>query len=343
MAIVAAVLKFLRGSTKTSTRVVLIAGGFFVVLGTVGSYLTEGSIGEPFNNFWNCFWWTLVTMSTVGYGDMFPVTTSGRIIALICMIGGPVVMVSIVGTVALTLYDKWTKGVKGMANISSKEHIIICGWNTSAKEIIDELRLSEKYSKSPITIIDDKAESKPSDDVFTTFVRGNASELSVLKQANIDEAAYAIVLAEDSTPAADQKTVLTVLAIESTNPEIITCAQLNDQNNEEHLHRAGCDIIVNTSALTSKLLAMSLQNPTVNNITKELVSGGQGNEIYRVEVPKNYVGRSFSDSLQELKKSHDVITIGIERDGQCLLNPPNDTSLKETDWLFVISEEAPNL
>jgi voltage-gated potassium channel len=259
------------------------------------------------------------------------------------MIGGPVVMVSIVGTVALTLYDKWTKGVKGMANISSKKHIIICGWNTAAREIIDELRLSEKYSKAPITIIDDKAETKPADDEHTTFVRGNASELSVLKQANIDEAAYAIVLAEDNTPAADQKTVLTVLAIESANPDVISCVQLNDQNNEEHINRAGCDIIVNTSALTSKLLAMSLQNPTVNNITKELVSGGQGNEIYRVEVPRGYVGRSFSDSLQELKKSHNMITIGIERDGQCMLNPANDTPLKETDWLYVISEEAPAL
>ncbi len=343
MAIVAAVLKFFRGTTKTTTRILFIAGAFFVVLGTVGSYFTEGAANAQFNNIWNCFWWTIVTMATVGYGDIFPVTVGGRIVALICMIGGPVLMVSIVGTVALTIYDKWTKGVKGMANIHSKAHIIICGWNPNASEIIDELRLSDKFSKWPITIIDNKIESRPTNKPATTFVRGNAAEVSVLNRANIEEAAFAIVLAEDSTPAADQKTVLTVLAIESTNASIVTCAQLNDQNNEEHLHRAGCDIIVNTSALTSKLLAMSLQNPTVNKITRELVSGGQGNEIYRVELPKQYAGRSFGDSMQELKTSHDVITIGIEREGQCLLNPANDTTLQDTDWLFVISEEAPAL
>jgi voltage-gated potassium channel len=343
MYIVAIVLKFLKGTAKSTTKIVLIAGAFFIVLGTLGSYFTELTVNNQFGNIWDCFWWTIVTMATVGYGDIFPVTVGGRIIALIIMIGGPVLMVSIVGTVALTLYDKWTKGVKGMANIHTEGHIIICGWNTSAREIIDELRLSEKFSRWPITIIDDKIESKPTDDAFSTFVRGNASEISVLKKANIDKATFAIVLAEDSTPAADQKTVLTVLAIESTNPEIVSCAQLNDQNNEEHLHRAGCDIIVNTSALTSKLLAMSLQNPTVNNITRELVSGGQGNEIYRVEVPKRYSGRSFSESLQELKTSNDVIVIGIEREGQCLLNPPGDTALKDTDWLYVISEEMPAL
>ena len=87
---------------------------------------------------------------------------------------------------------------------------------------------------------------------------------------------------------------------------------------------------------------MSLQNPAVNRVIKELVSG-VGNEIYRVELPQRYVGWPFAESLPELKRSHNVITIGVERNGECLINPPSDLILKATDLLLVISAEAPSL
>jgi len=344
MVIFAAVLRLFRVTTQTSRRVVLYAGIFFLLLGTVGAYLTEGgTAGSQFASIWNCLWWTLVTMTTVGYGDMVPVTAAGRVIGVLCMVGGPVLMVSLVSIIGVALYDKWTKGVRGMAKIRSRGHIIICGWNNAAADIVGELRLSDAFRAAPITVIDERIERKPVDDAGVSFVRGNAAEVGVLERAGIKEAAYAIVLAEDSAPAADQKTVLTVLAIETTNPDIISCAQLNDANNEAHLARAGCDIVVNTSSLTSKLLAMSLQNPAVNRITRELVSGGQGNEIYRVALPERYAGRPFAEALRELKASADAIVIGIEREGQCRLNPPADTVLEGGDWLYLVSEEAPSL
>jgi len=310
---VALVKRLVKGAAKTNIRILLLAALFLLIFGTVGSYLAETATNSDFQSGWDCLWWTLVTMSTVGYGDKVPITAAGRVIGAICMIGGPIIMVSLVGSIGISLYNKWRKGVR-----------------------------SEGFRNWPITIIDDKIETKPIDEAKVSFVCGNASQVSVLRQANIGEAKFAIVLAEDSTAVADQKTVLTVLAIESINPSIVSCAELNDANNEEHLRRAGCDIVVNTSALTSKLLAMSLQNPAVNKVVRELVSGA-GNEVYRVALPQRYVGRPFAQPLPELKSSHSVITIGVERDGECLINPPSDLILKETDLLLVISEEAPSL
>lgn len=342
MVILAIVKRLIKRAAKTNIRILLLVALFLLTFGTVGSYLAESATNSDFQSGWDCLWWALVTMSTVGYGDKVPITAAGRVIGAICMIGGPILMVSLVGSIGISLYNKWRKGVRGMAQIKSKGHIVICGWNAKAKDIIDELRLSKGFRDWPITIIDDKIETKPIDDAKVSFVRGSASEVSVLRQANIGEAKFAIVLAEDNTTVADQKTVLTILALENINPSIVSCAELNDTNNEEHLRRAGCDIVVNTPALTSKLLAISLQNPAVNRVIKELVSG-VGNEIYRVELPQRYVGRPFAESLPELKSSHGVITIGVERDGECLINPPPDLILKATDFLLVISEEAPSL
>jgi len=341
MYVVAAARRLIKGLTKANTQILLLAALFFLVLGTVGSYLAESGTADRFDSIWDCFWWTLVTMSTVGYGDMYPETTGGQVIAIICMIGGPVLMVSVVGSVVISLNNKWTKGVRGMADIKSKDHIVICGWNAKAEDIINELRFTKRFNQWPITIIDDKIDTKPIDDDNVSFVRGSASEVHVLKKANIEEAKFAIVIAEDETPAADQKTVLTVLAIEDLNPPIISCVEINDSNNAEHVRRAGCDIVVDTSSLTSKMLAMSLRNPVINNIVKELVSR-MGNDVFRVQIPQRWVGRPFAEILPETKSTYGVIAIGVERDGESMLNPPSDTIFQEKDFLLVIAKEAPS-
>lgn len=341
MLIVILVKRVMKRLGENNVGILLFATILIVALGTAGSYFAESPVNSQFKNFGDSLWWTIVTMSTVGYGDKVPITVAGRLIGGICMIGGPILMVSLIGSIGVSLYDRWMKGVKGMAQVKKREHIIICGWNKKAEDILNELNMSP-LRNLPIVIIDDMIDNKPVDDARVSFVKGNAAELSTLNRANINQAKYAIVLAENHTPVADQKTVLTVLAIERTNPAVITCAELIDSNNEEHLNEAGCDIIINASTLSSRLLAMSLQNPSVNLIIKELVSQ-EGNEIYRVPVSNRYTGHPFLETLPELKKSYSIIPIGIERAGRSIINPPSDEVLKENDILLVISEEAPSL
>ena len=342
MFVVTVIKKIIRGLSQTNVWLLSLISISLITLGTVGGYLAENPGNPDFQTIGDCFFWALVTMSTVGYGDQVPLTVAGRIVAVICMIGGPIALVGLVGATGVQLYNKWTKGVRGMSKIKSEGHIVICTWNEKAKDIIDELRLSSRFRERPITIIDDKIEAKPVDDHDVSFVRGNSSEINVLRQANIEKATYAIVLAADSSSAADQKTVLTILAIETTNPAIVSCAELNDANNEAHLHRAGCNIVVNTPDLTGKLLAMSLQNGSIGTIIMDLISG-EGNEIYMVKSPERYVEQSYINLLTELKTAHNLVLIGVERGGECLLNPPSDLHLQPDDFLLVIAEEQPSL
>jgi voltage-gated potassium channel len=339
--IVMVVKKFVTRIKGGHAVILLFATVLVVLLGTIGGYLAESSVNSGFRNLGDSLWWTIVTMTTVGYGDIVPITLGGRIIGGICMIGGPILMVSAVGSIGASLYNRWMKGVKGMGQVKSKGHIVICGWNKKATDIIEQLRESELRDRS-ITIVDDRIDEKPVDDANVSFIRGNTSELSVLNRANIAQADFAIVLADDNTPIADQKTVLTVLAIEKANPAIVSCAELNDANNEEHLTRAGCNIVINASVLASRLLAMSLQNPSVNRIIKELVSQ-EGNEIYRVAIPRQYFGRPFVDTMPDMKKLHGITVIGVERNGESLINPSANLPLKDSDLLLVISEEPPKL
>jgi voltage-gated potassium channel len=339
--IVTVVKRLIKVLGKNNAVILLFATVVIITLGTLGGYLAENHVNTQFKNFGDSLWWTIVTMSTAGYGDKVPVTVAGRIIGGICMIAGPILMVSLVGSLGVSFYNRWMKGIKGMAQIHKKGHILICGWNKKVDDIVSELCLG-LLRDLPIVIIDDKIDSKPIEDSRVSFVKGNASEVSTLNRANIAGAKYAVVIAEDDTTIADQKTVLTVLAIKKTNPEIITCAELIDVNNEDHLNHAGCNVIINTSMLSSRLLAMSLQNPSVNVIIRELISQ-YGNEIYKVPIPLKYIGRSFLNTLPELKQSHSVIVIGIERSGKTMMNPPSEEVLKTGDNLLVISLESPLL
>ena len=118
---------------------------------------------------------------------------------------------------------------------------------------------------------------------------------------------------------------------------------MNDIRNEPHLRRAGCDVVVNTADLTSKLLALSIENPAINSVIKELVSRNRGNEVYHIDCPSRYLDRPFEEPYRELKSSHNVVVIGVERGGQCLINPASDAVIQHGDLLLVISEESPSL
>lgn len=332
--------RVLARATRTSIPIILGALVLVLAFGMVGAYLAEHRVNSGIDSFGDSLWWVLVTISTVGYGDKVPTTLGGRAVAVVAMTAGPILLVSFVGMLGATFYDEWQKGAKGMSQIESKGHILICGWNATASEVIAELRQSGVFNKTPVVIIDATIDNRPSEDSSTLFVHGIPSDVKVLQQANTREAGHAIVVAKDRTPHADQQTVLTVLAIKDINPRVYVCAELNDANNEGHLRRAGCDSVVDTGCLTSGLLAMSLQNPVVGEVVKELASF-QGSEVYRAKLPQDFEGRRFSDVLNDYKEKHDAIVIGVEREGKVILNPRADVKLCSADRLLILSEDAP--
>ena len=340
MVLYAVLRRVLARATRTSIPIILGALVFVLAFGMVGAYLAEHRVNSDIDSFGDSLWWVLVTISTVGYGDKVPITWGGRTVAVVAMTAGPILLVSFVGMLGATFYDEWQKGAKGMSQIESKGHILMCGWNATASEVIAELRQSGVFNKTPVVIIDATIENRPSEDSSTLFVHGIPSDVKVLQQANTREAGHAIVMAKDRTPQADQQTVLTVLAIKDINPGVYVCAELNDANNEGHLRRAGCDSVVDTGCLTSGLLAMSLQNPVVGEVVKELASF-QGSEVYPAKLPQDFEGRRFSDVLNGYKEKHDAIVIGVEREGKVILNPRADVKLCSADRLLILSEDAP--
>ena len=293
--------------------------------------------------FADALWWSVVTMTTVGYGDISPETMGGRIVGAAVMLLGIGFLGLLTATIASAFIERRLLENKGMKSTKVTGHFIICGWNFRGKDLVKELRADTKSSTLPIVIIADIPE-KPLDDPDLYFVRGEVSGDS-LEKSSIEEARVAIVLSDDrlDSYARDAKTVLNILTLKNANPNLYTCVELMDPKNVDHCRMAKADEIIVVGEISTNLLVQAALDHGITHMISELVSNRYGKELFKIDIPSRLIDRTFFDVMCELKKKYDILCLGIEGksgDGSTA-NPDGDRRLAEGDQLIVIASERP--
>lgn len=296
---------------------------------------------EPDLSFASGVWWSIVTLTTVGYGDISPSTPGGRILAVLIMFFGIGLLGMLSASLATLLIRKRMKEDKGMCASTVDNHIIICEWNHRTRAIIKELRGDAQTENVPLVLIAD-IEEKPIDDDNLFFVRGAVNE-ETLEKANLKKARTVVVLGDDSveTTARDAKVVLTTLTVENMNPDVYSIVELVDKVNEQHCLRANADEIIIGSELSSHLIASAASDHGISKVISELLSSHYGNELYSMPVPEKMVGLKFLDVFIAMKTQVNATVLGVQKgsDGECISNPDVDYLVSEEDYLLVISKD----
>jgi len=313
---------------------------FLIVLGSAAFSAFEKEMG-----FLDALWWTVVTVTTVGYGDISPTTPGGRIVGAGVMILGIGLLGVFTATVASVFVEHKLMEDKGMKTRKVNQHFVICGWNFRGPEILAELRADPKSKKLPIILIAELAE-KPVEDSNFHFIRGEVDP-ETLEKANMGQAQVVIVLSDETLDAyaRDAKTILNTLTIKSLYPSVYACVELMHSKNIDHCQRAKADEIIVVGELSTNLLVQAALDHGITRMITELVSTRYGSDLYKVKVPQRMVGQNFFDIMCELKKKHGVLCLGVENtdDPQLLTNPDSDYRISPNDQLVLIASSRPDL
>ena len=320
-------------------RLLLFIGIFLVISSVCITWL------EPDMSIINAIWWSVVTMTTVGYGDISPVTLGGRVIAIVLMFFGIGLLGTLSATLASILVDKKIKEDRGMRSFNFENHIILCEWNYRTQAILNELRADPQTADAPIVLIAD-IPSKPIDDENLFFIQSSVTDES-LNRANLAKAKTVVIVGDNrmEATARDGKVVLTTLTVESINPDVYTIVELANEANVPHCKRAKADEIIVSNEISSGLMARATLNHGITRIVSELLSSHHGNELYKLPLPASMIGRQFIEVFTEVKQTYQCIVMAVEKETEedIISNPPADYAFEEGDYLIVIAPDRPQL
>jgi voltage-gated potassium channel len=293
--------------------------------------LTFGSLFDSFN-------WGIATV--LGQGDAGYVTSpGGRAVGWLLILFGVGMLALITGALVALVVDFLLKEGQGLGAAGHREHIVVCGWNSTARDLLDELKGDDYKQKVVVLAIADKNPAGAG----VYFVRGDATDADDLERAGIEFASAAIVFPSDASDEADMHSILSIMAIKSVAPQVRTVAEVNNPRHEPHFQRAEVDELLVTSKMASHLLARSALYPGLSSLVTDIVSGGEGSELYRIKLPEEYLGLSIDMISARLRDDHGATLLSINRGGRAYVNPPKDFVFETGDDAVVVAETLGDL
>ena len=296
-----------------------VGAGLFIVMiigGVVIMYLEAGSITEKETP----FWWAIVTMTTVGYGDFSPSTPEGRLFAVFIMFAGIALVSLLTASISSIYVAKRIREDKGLEKINISDHIVLCGWNQNAESIIDSLRnLSEKDSLH-LVLVNDIHEDivnhlrNKYKDIDLHFVAGDFTSEEILKRASIEDANTIVVIPnidDEKIGSPDEKTIFATLTIKSISSTVRVVAYLMQRENLTHIRRANVDEVVLSDDFGAYMLASHVMDPGIPQTTKGLLNASSDERLKRVDIPSQFIGRPFDDLFNYFRSTNGSILVGL--------------------------------
>jgi len=302
--------------------------------------VTTGSVGFYFlgGNKWSIIdsiYMTVITLSTVGYGEVHALNDATKIWAILLIIFGVTGIGAFIRTISEELIQLGSfRNKKMLKNISNlKEHYIICGYGRMGAIIADELN-----QKESIFLIIEKDEKKAaiirSKGMFC--IHGDATSEETLEMARVDKASGVAVVLDT-----DQDNLFVTMSMKTANPNLFILSRCSREDNESKLIRAGANKVVNPYTAGGHRMAEMLFKPQVEDSISLIPNEHKDLNLTLDEISLKGLNIFHEKSIKQsqIKEKYDILIVGIvDIKGETVINPDSDTILKTSDKLLLMGE-----
>jgi len=305
---------------------------FIVMTAGIAIYVFEAHVNQNINSLFDAIYWALVTISTVGYGDISPITTEGRVVSGIIIVSG-IAMVSFVTSVIVSAFSIKLEELKENRYIhdlnKEDEFLILCGYGQLTKMFLRQKTDTIEYiilDKDPARV------AAASKDGFRV-IQEDASRYEVLKRFNTEYAKVTVVTLLND----DIENIYITLNAKSVNARIHVIARISNRNMVKKYKLAGADHVLMPDEVASRMLLMAIEQPAMHEAIVHLITGQSKAKLDEVIVHSH--DHYCCQSIAEVDfPSHKLLFVGLFRPEtqEFLFNPAKEMHIRERDVLLVV-------
>jgi voltage-gated potassium channel len=324
--------------------------GTEVLLGGITIFLAEARVNPDITQLADGFWWAAVTLTTVGFGDITPITPLGRFVGLILMVGGMFTLALFAAIVGSTMLSAVVRLREEQIRMSDRMgHIVVCGYDPGAQMLLDALQTEFPPEKEILLF---SGGAKPLDlSPRFQWIPGDPTKESELGKVSPEKSECIIVVGsrEVMPQAADATTILTAFTLRSflakgervkqrlKPPYII--AEILDAENVEHARAAGADEVVESTRIGFSLIAHSALEPGTAAVMSA-VATHDAHSLHMCDPRQMPIKEGvYGDYSAYLMDECKVLAIGIKRlVGGDLLNPDVGMKIAQGDLIIYLAD-----
>ena len=311
-------------------KLIAILLGLLVIVGIAGFHLIEGW------SYFDGFYMVLTTITSIGYGEIHPLSHAGRLFNSFVIITGVGLVLLLVGGASRTLLEFEIQSLFGRRRMDREirrltGHFIICGAGRVGRSVARELA----RRPLPFVVVDTSEEKlqKYASEGWPTL-RGDATQAPVLHELRIEHA-QGLVAATTT----DAINIYIILTARSLNPNLKIIARAAEEEAEKHLLTAGADSVVSPYRFAGYRIAQTFMRPNVVDFFDTAMNQQRPLEIEEVKVGK---GASFAGQTLEgsrIRQELGVIVLAIKGEHTAMrFNPPPDEVIHEGDHLIAMGD-----
>ncbi len=314
---------------------------FLFIIDVILYYLERNAPDSNIHSLGDAIWYMFVTLTSVGYGDIVPVTSGGKVIGYILVILSVVVLgvlISSFATNIMTMIEEKKLGYRGTDFVN---HIVCIGWNDFSRMVIEEVMAANRK----VAIVTDRKDDV--DFIYTQYGRENVfvlyaelHNIEILKHANADKASDTFLSFDDDT-----ETLIYVINFQKAYPKPNLVVAIHNHKLIDTFLKTGVKHVVARNEIASKLVASYVFEPDVADLNIDLLSSASDdedfdNQQYLVTEKNPYLNKNYDDAFVALKLKYNIVLLGIVKmiddKPQLIVNARSDTIIELNDYLIIM-------